>query len=267
MKTMPFSVGRPCGSFPRRQSASGRRATPAFTLIELLVVIAIIAILAALLLPALNRAKSSALSAKCKSNLHQWGLALHLYTTDNAEKYPFASYRPDPLVWVWWQQSLERYSIRSTNRDYHCPGFKGVIAYTNVPNGYGGGSYWVVNSSSYAYNAYGSHCYAAGSSSPTQLNPNPHLGLGEDRLGPMHFGPVPTNWLAVSTLQVVSPSEMFAIGDSKGLLHEFRGSGVERIRRVCHVPAGSSRTTLPFPTFPAMGRPTTWSAVTAMSWA
>jgi len=108
-----------------------------FTLIELLVVIAIIAILAALLLPALARAKTNASAAHCISQMRQIGLATAMYADDNDGCLPRSSHSAMAYRQLPWGYALVPYLLgkqytqpdsRWTNLFatlYHCPRDKG----------------------------------------------------------------------------------------------------------------------------------------------
>ena len=181
---------------------SARAFRSAFPLIELLVVIAIIAILAALLLPSLSRAKTAALSARCKSNLHQVGLALSMYRIDH-RVFP---HTVDANTTNTWFTAIMPDLARSTNV-LKCPTFKGewplersiVWAFGNAyMRGPTGPDKQV--GVSYGYNGFG-----VGSVNKTLWYEN--LGLG--------FVVSPGQEVAqVREDRVVAPSDLIAIADS-----------------------------------------------------
>jgi prepilin-type processing-associated H-X9-DG protein/prepilin-type N-terminal cleavage/methylation domain-containing protein len=176
----------------------------AFTLLELLMVVAIIGILAALLLPALSRAKTHAQSAVCKNEMRQIGGALQMYIHENGSKYPYYLGSAGPsygdavgtegraVGLVYWSSKLfPYYGVRWTNSGWRCPGYEGL---TTGPQK-GGASRF----GSFTYNLAGA--------------------MAEDFGYPKHFGIGPVVYWSGDTAvfegQVKVPAEMLSVGESR----------------------------------------------------
>ena len=189
----------------------------AFTLIELLVVIAIIAILAAMLLPALNRAQEAGRTTVCRSNLHQYGLALRMYVED------FGVYPVGNIVITsnYWQRQLQTYT-GGTKQTYY-PGtstrvdYAGFICPSYV---HLGGAFFPLNNC-YAYNIMGF--------GEIFLPDDSCLGLGGDVIdGNSANG----TWVRpVRESTVVQPSDTIAIADApiRGPVGEFNFAGTDNL--------------------------------------
>ncbi|HEX4121589.1 MAG TPA: prepilin-type N-terminal cleavage/methylation domain-containing protein [Verrucomicrobiae bacterium] len=150
--------------------APSNGAAAGFNLIELLVVITIIAVMAALLLPAITKAKQQATAAACLGNQKQLAAALHMYTQDNSDRvvqmadyvtgqtfYPAGGFWAGPEPGPNWSNGTDALAAAVTGLQssnalyfycnnigvYHCPGDTRVlnIPTTNGPNGWAYDSY------------------------------------------------------------------------------------------------------------------------------
>jgi prepilin-type N-terminal cleavage/methylation domain-containing protein/prepilin-type processing-associated H-X9-DG protein len=188
----------PCPSNMRKN----RGFEKGFTLIELLVVVAIIAILAALLMPAISRAKAKAHQIRCIGNLHQLGIGLQSFVADN-HAYPSIigpTNSDNPGFWISQLASGGFGSSKPVTNlidegVWLCPSAPHKMAFPNEN----------VFFCSYGYNVYG--VLSAG-------NRTNALGLHGSFVPGATFIPGHSGFAPVKESEVTAPADMMAIGDS-----------------------------------------------------